>query len=61
MRAHRVASLLLGLALALPAAAADPVKDAELGRVQLVKKVRPAVVSIFMKEFQSDPRGRIAG
>lgn len=43
------------------AAAADPVKDAELDRVKLVQKVRPAVVAVYMKEFQSDPRGRIAG
>ncbi|HKB04101.1 MAG TPA: hypothetical protein VKD90_17900, partial [Gemmataceae bacterium] len=48
------------LAVALPAAA-DPVKDAELDRVKLVQKVRPAVVAVFMKDFQSDPRGRIAG
>ncbi|HVK14962.1 MAG TPA: trypsin-like peptidase domain-containing protein [Gemmataceae bacterium] len=59
MRKH----LLIGfcLALALPAAAADAVKDAELDRVNLIKKVRPAVVAVFMKSFEGDPRGRIAG
>src|SRR5437763_742760 len=51
----------LALAFALLGTAADPVKDTELDRVKLVQKVRPAVVSVFMKEFQSDPRGRIAG
>src|SRR5687767_3885523 len=59
MRKHLL--ITAALALALPAAAADPVKDAELDRVKLVRKVQPAVVSVFMKEFQSDPRGRIAG
>ena len=56
--------LLIGAALALlagSAPAADPVRDAELDRVKLVQKVRPAVVSVFMKDFQGDPRGRIAG
>lgn len=42
-------------------AAADPVKDSELDRVKLIQKVRPAVAAIYMKEFQSDPRGRVAG
>jgi serine protease Do len=51
----------LALAFAVLGTAADPVKDTELDRVKLVQKVRPAVVSVFMKEFQSDPRGRIAG
>jgi S1-C subfamily serine protease len=41
--------------------AADPVKDEELDRVKLIQKVRPAVVAVFMKDFQGDPRGRIAG
>jgi S1-C subfamily serine protease len=49
------------LAVSLPALAADPVKDAELDRVKLIQKVQPAVVSVFMVDFQSDPRGRIAG
>lgn len=55
--------LLIGLALIVagPAHAADPVKDAELDRVRLIQKVRPAVVSVFMKDFTGDPRGRIAG
>jgi len=57
MRKH----LLIALTFALPVAAADPVKDAELDRVNLIKKVRPAVVAVFMKDFQGDPRGRIAG
>jgi S1-C subfamily serine protease len=60
MRKH----LLIGSALALFAAsapAADAVKDNELDRVKLVQKVRPAVVAVFMKDFQGDPRGRIAG
>jgi serine protease Do len=48
-------------AFAGSAPAADPVKDNELERVKLIQKVRPAVVAVFMKEFQSDPRGRIAG
>src|SRR5215208_1396086 len=59
MRKHLL--IASALALALPAAAADPVKDGELDRVQLVRKVQPAVVSVVMKAFQSDPRGRIAG
>src|SRR5947208_3475420 len=55
--------LLIGLALAVAgvAPAADPVKDNELDRVKLIEKVRPAVVAVFMKDFQGDPRGRIAG
>jgi S1-C subfamily serine protease len=60
MRKH----LLIGAALALfatPAAAADTVQAAELDRVKLIQKVRPAVVSVFMKDFTGDPRGRIAG
>jgi serine protease Do len=47
--------------LAAGAPAADPVKDAELSRVELIRKVRPAVVAVFMKDFEGDPRGRIAG
>jgi serine protease Do len=53
--------LLIAALFAAPAAAADPVKDEELDRVKLVQKVRPAVVAVFMKDFQGDPRGRIAG
>lgn len=49
------------LAAAGLAAAADPVKDEELSRVQLIQKVRPAVVSVFIKDFTGDPRGRVAG
>lgn len=49
---------ILGMAIV---AHGDAVKDGEMGRVNLVKKVQPAVASIFMKEFQSDPRGRVAG
>lgn len=41
--------------------AADPVKDAELDRVNLIKRVRPAVVAIYMKDFSRDPRGSVAG
>jgi serine protease Do len=59
MRKHLL--IALALAFAHPAAAADPVKDGELDRVKLIQKVRPAVVAVFMKDFQSDPRGRIAG
>ena len=63
MRKHHLLSLCLAFVaqFAHPAAAADPVKDAELDRVNLIKKVRPAVVSVFMKSFEGDPRGRIAG
>ena len=41
--------------------AADVVKAAELDRVKLIQKVRPAVVAVFIKDFSGDPRGRIAG
>lgn len=41
--------------------AADPVKDAELDRVNLIKKVRPAVVAVYIKDFSRDPRGTVAG
>ncbi len=67
---HLLAPLLaLGLAaggLALlpkpqAAVAADPVKDAELDRVNLIKKIRPAVVAVYMKDFSGDPRGKVAG
>jgi len=61
MRKHLLIASPLFLALVAVAAAADPVKDAEQDRVKLIKKLQPAVVSVFMKEFQSDPRGRIAG
>jgi S1-C subfamily serine protease len=57
MRKH----LLIGLAFAGPVLAADPVKDNELERVALVKKVQPAVASIFIKQFGGDPRGVIVG
>jgi S1-C subfamily serine protease len=43
------------------ALAADSVKDDEQERVKLIKKVQPAVASVFMKDFSGDPRGRIAG
>lgn len=54
-------TLLTMALLAAPVAAADPVKDAELDRVKLVQKVRPAVASIFIKNFGGDPRGTIGG
>ena len=60
--------LLIGMALlgvawgsAQKGAAADVVKAAELDRVKLIQKVRPAVVAVFIKDFSGDPRGRIAG
>lgn len=60
MRKHLlICSALAILATSVPAA--DPVKDGELDRVKLVQKVRPAVASIFMKNFQGDPRGVIVG
>lgn len=58
---RKLLSVGLALAVAAPAPAADPVRDAELDRVKLIQKVRPAVVSVFMKDFQGDPRGRISG
>jgi serine protease Do len=42
-------------------AVADAVQDAETARVKLIQKVKPAVVAVFMKEFQSSPEGKIAG
>ncbi|MSR54973.1 MAG: trypsin-like serine protease [Gemmataceae bacterium] len=59
MRKHLL--ICSAMMLGLPVFAADPVKDGELDRVKLVQKVRPAVASIFMKDFSGDPRGRIAG
>lgn len=61
MRLHLPFVVLLVAIVWAPLNAADPVIEAEQERVKLVAKVRPAVVSVFMKEFQSDPRGRIAG
>ena len=68
MRKHLlICSLFAGFGVAIVAipsgaiVAADPVKDDEHARVELIRKVRPAVASIFIKEFQSDPRGRVAG
>jgi serine protease Do len=60
MRKHLLICSVLAL-IAGGVRAADPVKDAELDRVKLIQKVRPAVVAVFMKDFQGDPRGRIAG
>jgi serine protease Do len=60
MRKHLLICAALGF-IASVSAAADPVKDNELDRVKLIQKVRPAVVAVFMKDFQGDPRGRIAG
>jgi serine protease Do len=61
MRKHLLIASPLALLVTAALLAADPVKDAEQDRVKLVKKLQPAVVSVFIKEFQSDPRGRIAG
>ena len=61
MRKHLLIGIAAAALLAGPAPAADPVRDAELDRVKLIQKVRPAVVSVFMKDFTGDPRGRIAG
>ena len=49
--------------IAIPSrdASADTVADTQMDRVKLIQKVRPAVAAIYMKEFQSDPRGRVAG
>jgi serine protease Do len=41
--------------------AADPVKDAEQDRINTIKRVRPAVVAVYIKDFGGDPRGVIAG
>ena len=59
-----LASFVAGFLAVLPGrtvVAADPVKDAELDRVNLVKKIRPAVVAVYMKDFSRDPRGQVAG
>ena len=59
-----IASFVAGFLAVLPGrtvVAADPVKDAELDRVNLVKKIRPAVVAVYMKDFSRDPRGQVAG
>ncbi|WP_020472858.1 S1C family serine protease [Zavarzinella formosa] len=51
----------LAVTPAKPVAAADPAKEAELDRVNLIKKIRPAVVAVYIKDFSRDPRGSIAG
>src|SRR5262249_47952765 len=61
MRKHLLIASPLAVLLTAALLAADPVKDAEQDRVKLVKKLQPAVGWVFIKEFQSDPRGRIAG
>jgi serine protease Do len=46
---------------ATPVQAQDVVKGSEAERIALIRKVQPTVVSIFIKDFQGDPRGRIVG
>lgn len=67
MRKHLLfGAALLGVgslaALSRPTTAADPVKDAEQERIATIKRVRPAVVNVFVKDFSTgDPRGRVVG